>query len=38
MKHTKERELMYVRPVMTNDDAELEIAVLMLGAVRRELS
>ena len=29
---------MYVRPVMTNDDAEREIAVLMFGAVRRELS
>jgi hypothetical protein len=33
-----ERELMYIRPVMTNDNAEREIAVLMLGSVRRELS
>jgi hypothetical protein len=33
-----ERELMYIRPVMTIEDAEREIAVLMLDAVRREIS
>ena len=29
---------MYIGPVMTNDDAERELAVLMLGTVRRERS
>jgi hypothetical protein len=33
-----DRGLMYIRPVITNDDAEQKIAILMLGAVRREFS
>jgi hypothetical protein len=32
-----ERELMYIRPVIKNDNAEREVAVLRLDAVRREI-